>query len=92
MLKVFVDCPYLSSAVPTTDPHFAGSASFFGCPPGRCEWTSFTVDVTEPLRSLFTQGRLGARQVTIQLLPFTGDGSRAGNTVATHHSLELLYI
>ena len=92
MLKVFVDCPYLSSAVPTTDPHFAGSVGFFGCPPGRCEGTSHTVDVTEPLRSLFDQGRLGGGEVTIQLLPFSGDGSRVGQTVATHHGLELLYI
>ena len=92
MLKVFVDHPRLSSAVPTTDPHFAGSVIFFGCPPGRCESTSHTVDITEPLRSLLAQGRLGQGQVTIQLLPLAGDESRDGETVATHHGLELLYI
>ena len=90
-LKVFVDCPYLSSLVPTTDPHFAGSVSFFGCPPDICDSKSFTLDITAPLWSLFSRGRLNPNQVTIQLLPFTGDGSTVGTPVATHDSIDLFY-
>lgn len=91
-LKVFVDCPYLSSLVPTTDRHFAGSVSFFGCPPDICDSKSFTLDITSPLQSLLSRGGLNPNQVTIQLLPFSGDGSAVGQPVATHDSIELLYV
>jgi tyrosinase len=89
-LKVFVNCPYLSEATPTIDPHFAGAISFFGCSPDVCGARNFTVDITEPLRYGLDNGSLSPKDIQIQLLPFSGDGSKIGATVAKLGAVELI--
>ncbi|RVM19655.1 tyrosinase family protein [Sinorhizobium meliloti] len=89
-LKVFVNCPYLSDATPTTDPHFAGAISFFGCSPEVCGVRNFTVDVTEPLRFGLDSGALSPKDVQVQLLSFSGEGAEFGATVAKLGKVELI--
>jgi tyrosinase len=66
--KVFVDCPYLSPSTPSTDPHFASSFSFFGRMKDHAHG-AFYVDLTQPLRNLYGQGRVTADKVNVQLMP-----------------------
>jgi tyrosinase len=52
LVNVFVDCPYLASTTPYTDPHYAGTFSFFGRPkmmPGMDSLT-YVIDITKPVR------------------------------------------
>ncbi|WP_299409988.1 tyrosinase family protein [uncultured Roseobacter sp.] len=89
-VKVFVNCPYLSDATPSTDPHFAGMLSFFGCNPEFCGPRSFSVDITEPLNYLATNGSLTPDSLQLQLLSVTGDGRLTGKDVADVGSVELI--
>jgi tyrosinase len=66
--KVFVNCPYLSPATPSTDPHYAGSFSFFGQHGGKHDHGEIYVDVTKPLRALAGDGRINPDQVRVQLM------------------------
>ncbi|WP_120631342.1 tyrosinase family protein [Ruegeria sp. EL01] len=88
-LKVFVDCPYLTPATPTTDPHFAGDMSFFGCSPDTCSTKSFLVDVTEPLQYRIAQGSV-LETVNLQVLPYDGASSPLGETVADIGEVRLI--
>lgn len=90
LMKVFIDCPYLSDIVPTTDPHCAGLISFFGCTPDYCAPRDFTLDITEPLQYLLDTGALSPSQTQLQLLPFTGNGAAVGESVADFGEVELI--
>lgn len=74
IVNVFVDCPYLKPTTPYTDPHYAGTFSFFGRmahghdAAGR-EGAEFVVDITAPVRSLASEGRIKDEQLTVQLMP-----------------------
>lgn len=72
LLKVFVSCPYLSDITPTTDPHFAGTISLFGCSPEVCGEREFTVNITDPIRSKLEQGSISLDKLEVQILPFSG--------------------
>lgn len=70
LVNVFVDCPYLSPETPYSDPHYAGSFSFFGSAkamPGMPGMSSaaFVIDITRPVRE---QG-LSTDKIKIQLMP-----------------------
>lgn len=67
-IRVFVNCPYLSPTTPTTDPHFAGMAAFFGIGHGGPMKTVY-VDLSKPLRSLAADGSLDPRDIVVQLMP-----------------------
>jgi tyrosinase len=54
VVNVFVNCPYLSPDTPYSDPHYAGTFSFFGAPkmegmPGMAGPT-YVVDITTAVR------------------------------------------
>ncbi|MDP9592085.1 UNVERIFIED_ORG: tyrosinase [Shinella zoogloeoides] len=89
-LKVFVNCPYLSSATPTTDPHYSGTISFFGCSPEICGKRTFVVDITEPLRFGLDRGTLSTGDVQLQLLSFSSDGTHTAAPVADFGSVQLI--
>jgi tyrosinase len=73
MVNVFVDCPYLSPTTAYSDPHYAGSFSFFGAMKGMKEMPgmggmkspTFLVDITEGVR----QGQFQVDKVKVQLMP-----------------------
>jgi tyrosinase len=71
VVNVFVDCPYLSPETPYTDPHYAGTFSFFGNAmkmPGM-EQPNYVIDVTKPVREAgFTPEKL-----KLQFMPITAN-------------------
>ena len=70
VVNVFVDCPYISPMIPSTDPHFAGAFAFFGQPMKEMTMGgNFVVDLTKPVRRLAEQGRLKENELTVQLMP-----------------------
>lgn len=72
IVNVFVDCPYLSPALPSTDPHFAGAFAFFGQPMKEMTMGgTFVIDLSKPLRILAEQGRLKEKELNVQLMPVT---------------------
>lgn len=72
LVRVFVNHPGADAATPTTDPHYAGSMSFFGTPGGRHEQmhgTTQLVNVTPVLRALMARGELREdTPLTVQLV------------------------
>lgn len=72
LVNVFIDCPYLSPQTPASDPHFAGSFSFFGAG-GHSHEATFIVDLSEPLRVLAGDGRLSTDTVQLQFMPVSAD-------------------
>jgi tyrosinase len=82
LVNVFVDCPYLSPTTPSSDPHYAGTFSFFGVskkmqgmdgmkPP------TYVVDITGPVR----QAGLAKDKIRVQLMPLTASqGRESGST------------
>ena len=89
-LKVFVSCPYLSEATPTTDPHFSDALSFFGCDPSICGELDFTIELTDSLRYLLETGALPPDKINIQLLAFSGTGELTGKPVARIGGIDLI--
>ncbi|NER95751.1 MAG: hypothetical protein F6J86_18250 [Symploca sp. SIO1B1] len=69
VVKIFVNCPYLSATTPSNDPHYAGTFSFFGHHKQGMEKPEFVIDITDPLRYLAEKGLLVDNLVNIQLLP-----------------------
>ncbi|NEP56269.1 MAG: tyrosinase family protein [Symploca sp. SIO2G7] len=69
VVKIFVNCPYLSATTPSDDPHYAGSFSFFGQNKQGMAKLEFVIDITKPLRYLAEKGRLVDNHVDIQLMP-----------------------
>ena len=88
MLKVFVNCPYLNSKTPSTDPFFAGALSFFGCPPEICGPKTYWVDLTEPLKAQLKNGSLDAGAVKVQLVAYDNEKG-LGSPVASIGSVEI---
>jgi len=73
IVNVFVNCPYLSPATSSTDPHYAGSFSFFGHG-GHGNHTGgggrdFVIDITAPVQALAGAGAIKTEDLTIQLMP-----------------------
>jgi tyrosinase len=78
IVNVFVDCPYLSPTTPYTDPHYAGSFSFFGSSksmPGM-GGPSFVVDITGPV----LEAGFAAEKVRVQLMPVSAIPNRESKT------------
>jgi len=67
IVNVFVDCPYLSPTTPYSDPHYAGSFSFFGAAMAMhgMEGPTFVIDITGTVRA----AGFAAEKVKIQLMP-----------------------
>jgi tyrosinase len=80
LVKVFVNHPDPKATTPTTDPHFAGTFSFFGQHGKSHEHQEIFVDISKPLRTLSRQGRLDASKVNVQLVPVPARGTKAEGT------------
>jgi tyrosinase len=81
MVNVFVNCPYLSPTTPYSDPHYAGSFSFFGASkpmpgmPGMAAAT-YVVDITKAV----LESGFSPETIKLQLMPLpaiAGAGSSA---------------
>ncbi len=81
LVKVFVNHPDPKPTTPTTDPHFAGTFSFFG-QHGRSshDHQEIYVDISRPLRTLSREGRLDPSKVNVQLVPVPARGTQAEAT------------
>ncbi len=78
-LRVFVNCDYLSQAVPVSDPHYVATVGFFGAGAHEGENPSVLVNLTPALTRLAGVQRLDADRVVVQLLPTAEvGGSEAG--------------
>lgn len=67
VVNVFVNCPYLSPATSYTDPHYAGTFSFFGRT--QHHGGDFLIDITQPVRRLAREGRISEDKLRVQLMP-----------------------
>jgi tyrosinase len=68
LINVFVECPYLSPTTPYTDPHYAGSFSFFGAAKKRMPGMgspTYVVDITRPVR----EAEFSPDKIKLQLMP-----------------------
>ncbi|WP_108882004.1 tyrosinase family protein [Anderseniella sp. Alg231-50] len=87
--RVFVNCDYLSQAVPTTDPHYVTTFGFFGdhkagSGSSHKKDPSVVVNLTDTLKALSRQKRLVNDKVTVQILPVPYPGvplEKAGTAV-----------
>jgi len=80
LCKVFVNHPDLQPTTPSTDPHYAGSFSFFGQHGRGHEHQDVYVDITKPLRTLARDGRVDGKEVNVQVMPVAARGTRAEAT------------
>jgi tyrosinase len=80
LCKVFVNHPDLKPTTPTTDPHYAGTFSFFGMHGGTHDHSDIYVDITKPLRMQAGDGRINAGQVQVQLMPVALKGTQTNAT------------
>ncbi len=82
VVNVFVECPYLSPSTPASDPHYAGTFSFFGVSKtmqgmSGMHSATYVVDITEAVR----QAGLADDKVKVQLMPLTAAaGAESGST------------
>jgi tyrosinase len=71
LVRVFVNCPYLSVDTPTNDPHYVGSFSFFDVGAHVEEdhgKSAYTFDLTAAFRKLNRVQKLPKDQIQVQLL------------------------
>jgi tyrosinase len=72
VVNIFVNCPYLSPTTPASDPHYAGTFSFFGSKKMMSghhgSGHSIIIDITEPLKKQADGGRLDD-DIKVQLMP-----------------------
>ncbi|MHB8271960.1 tyrosinase family protein [Bradyrhizobium sp.] len=69
VVNVFVNCPYLSPSTGYSDPHYAGSFSFFGHGGHNGKGKNFVIDITTPVQALASAGAIKNEDLTIQLMP-----------------------
>lgn len=73
LVNVFVNAPNPSAATPYTDPHYAGTFSFFGMAgkshAGHGDGSGYVVDITDALQTLAGAGRIESNDVKVQLVP-----------------------
>ena len=94
LVRVFLNLPDASAATPISDPHYAGSFSFFlgdhAAHDGGAAKLGFIVDVSEALRRLSVAGSLPALdKVDVQLVPVPFPGRQAQAASFTLEQLEL---
>lgn len=86
LLRVYINCPYLSKYTPVDDPHYAGSVSFFSALKHAGHHGANhagTLDVTVPLgqalRALDQQGKIPQSAIKVQLITDTLGGSEVND-------------
>ena len=68
--RVFIDCDYLSSGTPVTDPHYAGTFSFFGeHSHGSGGHPSVLVDLTSAIQRVYGSAAAAPANIRVQILP-----------------------
>ena len=80
-IRVFLNCPYISEKVPTTDPHFVATINLFGLREMKYRDehnTSILLNLTDTMKTLF-QGDFVARETLqetfqVQLMPVAFEG------------------
>lgn len=93
LVNVFVDCPYLAPSTPASDPHYAGTFSFFGAAkamagmPGM-KSQSYVVDITEPVR----QGGFDTDKIRVQLMPLAASPDGESNSTFQVGKVEILSV
>ena len=78
VVNVFVDCPYLSPTTPYSDPHYAGTFSFFGARamqgmPGM--QPTYVIDITDPVR----EAGFLADKIKLQFMPVPASAGGESN-------------
>ncbi len=86
--KVFVNCPNLTPATPTSDIHYAGCFSLFGPNSNRQE-KSYIVDITGPLKAL-TESGATLHNLNLQIMPLYAKDKSAVQPVFEVRQLEIL--
>lgn len=91
VVNVFVECSYLSPNTPSSDPHYAGTFSFFGKSKHMAEHGyEFLIDITEPLRSKLGEGRLRAGSLNLQVVPVAIGDAKIGSNPFKIGTVELV--
>jgi tyrosinase len=68
LVNVFVDCPYLAPTTPYTDPHYAGTFSFFGNRKmAGMDAVTHVIDITRPVR----EAGFSPDKLKLQFMPVT---------------------
>jgi tyrosinase len=69
VVNVFINLPQAGPQTPFTDPHYAGTFSFFGMAGQTHHPGDYLVDLTSALSNLAALGGLESKQLTIQVVP-----------------------
>jgi tyrosinase len=88
--KVFVNAPNPTADTPSTDPHYAGSFSFFGQHGQDHGAAEYFVDLTKPLRAQAGDGRIDPSQINVQLVPVPAVPGAATEVTFNVEKVELL--
>jgi tyrosinase len=90
LVNVFVNCPYLSPETPYTDPHYAGTFSFFGARKmegmPRMVSPTFVVDITAPVRD----SGFAPDKIKLQFMPVMSDGREESSSTFQVRKIEIL--
>ena len=90
IVNVFVNCPYLSPSTPYSDPHYAGTFSFFG----RSQMgdmpmpSTFLVDITKPVR----EAGFAADKLAVQLMPVAASADGQSEATFQVGKVEILVV
>jgi tyrosinase len=93
LVNVFINCPYLSPGTPFSDPHYAGTFSFFGGTktmermPGMNSQT-YVVDITGPVR----ETGFAAENIKVQFMPITAAADSKSNSSFRVGKVEILRV
>jgi tyrosinase len=94
--RVFVNCDYLTSATPISDPHYVGSFSFFDPHAahnhGGNSGLTYEIDITSALTKIARAQRLQGDQVNVQLLSLSPQGVEPNDSRITAKTIEVAVI
>jgi len=92
IVRVFINCSYLSPATPTTDPHYVGVLSlFFGAMADQAK-PSYMLDLTPALNKLRRAKEIIGDQLVVQLLPLSVEDRDAASLEVQPAEVELLFV
>jgi tyrosinase len=92
LVNVFVNCPYLASDTPYTDPHYAGTFSFFGAPkmvgmPGMAGPT-YVIDITAAVR----ESGFAPDKIKLQFMPVPAAAGAESSSTFQVGKIEILSV
>jgi len=94
IVNVFINCPYLTPEIPSTDKHYAGSFAFFGQPMKDMKMGGeFIIDITDAVRYLTNEGLLlQESELNIQLMPLVINDNSPKDAKFKVGSVEILRV